>query len=248
MVGELTFAHRALNCKMKVLLIILIPIVVCCSGDDMSITVYNSCSDAEATLELMRSVDKNKEYLKKNGIDVHVSSDTRCGYLLKRRNEQKFIEGAMTDIDLLMEAEKFFRIGKEMNHRDSASENVPSNLQNERKIELIETILNMPAVMRFSKLEFIRKEYDEISILAKDYEIIDKGPSIRQNGQSLNVLSSADSIPDNKPCYVFDKLELHGNAAYVRMTFDITGAIAYGQLNYIDGRWIPDGDFTVGVR
>lgn len=143
------------------------------------------------------------------------------------------------------------------NHKSSSDQQLPtdlsstkvhSNLQDERKIELVETILNLPDVIRFSKLEFIRKKYGKIYILLKDDGSMDSVPAIMQNGQLLNILNSSDSIADNKPCYVFDKIELRDNSAYVRMTFDITGAIAFGNLNYIDKRWVPDNEFMVGVR
>lgn len=123
-----------------------------------------------------------------------------------------------------------------------------ANLPDKKKVELIETVLNLPDVIRFSKLEFIRKKYGKIYIFLKDDEGMDSVSPIMQKGQLLNVLINSDSITDNKPCYVFDKIELQGDSAYVRMTFDITGAIAFGNLNYIDEHWVPDDEFMVGVR
>ncbi|HEX5170896.1 MAG TPA: hypothetical protein VFW11_17095 [Cyclobacteriaceae bacterium] len=123
-----------------------------------------------------------------------------------------------------------------------------SNLQDERKIQLVENIMNLPDVIRFSKLEFIRKRYGKIYVLIKDDEGVNNVSPIMQNGHWLNALSSSDSVADTKPCYVFDKIELRDNAAHVRMAFDITGAFVIGNLNYIDERWVPDDEFMVGVR
>ena len=131
---------------------------------------------------------------------------------------------------------------------DLSAAKVHSNLLDEKKISLIETVLNMPDVVRFSKLEFIRKKYGKIYILLKDEESMDDAPPIMQNGQLLSVLNSPDSIADNKACYVFENIELGDDAASVRMTFDITGAIAFGNLNYIDEHWVSDDEFMVGVR
>lgn len=139
------------------------------------------------------------------------------------------------------------KASKQTTATDSIPVKVHSQL-NAKKIELIETVLNLPDVIRFSKLEFIRKKYDEVYILLEGIEDTGSIPSIRQSGKSLAVVYSMDSIIQNKPCYVFDKIEIQGDSAYVRMTFDITGAIAFGNLKYTGRHWVPDKNFMVGVR
>lgn len=118
-----------------------------------------------------------------------------------------------------------------------------------KKVQLIETVLNLPDVINVSKLKLIRKEYNKVFILLKDSEFKDIKPSIIQDGYQLIVLNSLDSLDTTKqPCYIFTKMEIKDDTAYVQMIFDITGALAFGKLNYTEGHWIPDKAFTIGVR
>src|SRR3970040_1992414 len=105
---------------------------------------------------------------------------------------------------------------------DLSSVKAHSIFLDRKKVQLVETVLNLPDVIRFSKLEFIRKKYGKVYIFIGDNEGADSTPPIMQNGHSLSVLSSLDSITDTKPCYVFDKIEIRGDTASVRMRFDIT--------------------------
>lgn len=82
----------------------------CNRVDEMSITVYNNCSDVEARQDLQRSVDKNKTRFQSSNITVNIRKENKCGYLLKYKNQERFIQGAITDMDLLVEAERFFDI------------------------------------------------------------------------------------------------------------------------------------------
>jgi hypothetical protein len=89
---------------------------------------------------------------------------------------------------------------------------------------------------------------EKIYILLEDAERKDNLPDIIQRGKPLRIVHSADSITEDIPCYIFDKIEVQGDSAYIRVTFDITGTIALGNLNYINGHWVPDKEFKVGVR
>jgi len=124
-----------------------------------------------------------------------------------------------------------------------------SSLTDRKKIQLVETVLNLPDVIKFSKLEITRKKHGDIYILLKDDEFKDDVPTIIQQGHQLSVLRSLNSIDaSDKPCYVFTRMELKGDTAYVQMIFDTTGLLVFGKLNYIGDHWVPDRDFKVGVR
>lgn len=115
--------------------------------------------------------------------------------------------------------------------------------------QIVETVLNLPAVIKFSKADFIQKKYGAISIYFSQDSVAESISSIFQNGNSLKLVQSMDTIDSaEEPCYVFSKITIDNKDAYVHMTFDITGAIAYGNLRYIDGKWLPDKEFLVGVR
>ena len=141
---------------------------------------------------------------------------------------------------------------KEINKLSSDStmdRKVDSILIDRKKIQLIENILNLPDVIKFSKLEFIRKKYHSIFIVLKGNEFRGSRPRIIQNGYELGVLHSSDSLhTTGQPCYVFTRLEVKGDTAYVQMILDITGTLVFGKLIYSGDRWVPDREFVIGVR
>lgn len=115
--------------------------------------------------------------------------------------------------------------------------------------QIVETVLNLPSVIKFSKADFIQKKYGPISIYFSQDSVAKSISSIYQNGYSLKLVQSVDTIDTaEEPCYVFSKITIDNNEAYVYMTFDITGALAYGKMKYIEGKWLPDKEFLVGVR
>lgn len=93
---------------LTILLILSIILLSCSAAEETSITVYNKYSDAETTQDLERSIDQNKMDIENNNITLKESNEDKCGYLFKYKDKEKFIEGAMTDIDLLLEMEQFF--------------------------------------------------------------------------------------------------------------------------------------------
>lgn len=71
--------------------------------------------------------------------------------------------------------------------KDSTELIVEDSTSNGRKekIRLIETVLNLPDVIRASKLKAVRKEYSDIYILLKNSEFGNSKPRIVQNGHEL---------------------------------------------------------------
>jgi len=43
-------------------------------------------------------------------------------------------------------------------------------------------------------------------------------------------------------------MELEENIATIQMQYDITGLWVNGELNYVEGKWIPDEKLRVAVR
>ena len=117
----------------------------------------------------------------------------------------------------------------------------------EKEVALIEAILNMPDVIRFSKIDLIRKKYHTVYILL-DHPDMKDITSITQRGHSLHVLQNHDAVTEGRPCYVFDRIEIYNDSARVRMKFDITGAIAFGKSRDTNQKWVPEEEFPVGVR
>lgn len=118
-----------------------------------------------------------------------------------------------------------------------------------KKNMLIDTVLNHPDVIRFSKLQAVRKAYDTIYInFIKDDINCIKHPYL-QKGDTLKVIYTSDSINTRKaPIYEFSKIDIQGDSAYVVLEFDITGALAFGSFKQISGKWLPDSNFVVGFR
>jgi hypothetical protein len=122
------------------------------------------------------------------------------------------------------------------------------SLVNKKKVLLIESVLNLPTVLVFSKVRLYKERREKIYILLQEDEFKGYTPSIIQDGQQLGILHSLDSTQaETLPCYRF-KMDLSGDKASVSLFQETTGAIAYGDLNYINGHWVPDEKFTVGVR
>ncbi len=100
-----------------VLAISLITISVSCvsrteSADSKKreIEVYFKCSSEEASSDILYSVDEIKDQLIKKGIVIKVDDKRKlCGYLLVNGTKTKKITGALTDIELLQEVNKFFK-------------------------------------------------------------------------------------------------------------------------------------------
>lgn len=63
------------------------------------------------------------------------------------------------------------------------------------------------------------------------------------------MVNSLDSIDTSKePCYVFVKIEIGHDSAYVHMVLDLTNTLVFGKLYHDQGQWIPDPNFLAGIR
>jgi hypothetical protein len=88
--------------------------------------------------------------------------------------------------------------------------------------QLVEAILNLPSVIRFSKTDLIQKKYDTISIYFKRGAVDENIFPIFQKGESIRLIRSLDAIKtDERPCYVFTEITVNNDEAYVYMVFDI---------------------------
>jgi diacylglycerol kinase len=126
----------------------------------------------------------------------------------------------------------------------AAVSKVDSTATDSKKKQLVETILNMPDVIRFAKFETVKKQYGSIFIYFEPASA-DINFKVIQAGHPILVVNNI--IPE-KPCYVFKIIDYNESAAKVMLTLDMTGLIVFGQLMYTDGRWVPDKNFRVGVR
>lgn len=119
----------------------------------------------------------------------------------------------------------------------------------EKTKQLVETILNLPGVLKFSKVDLIQKTYDTIYIHFTQNATVKSSFPISVKGKQLTLLHNLGSIKtEEKPCYIFTEIKIKNNDAYAYMIFDITGAIAYGNLKYTNGKWLPVKEFVTGVR
>jgi hypothetical protein len=74
------------------------------------IVVYTHCASQEASSDILNSIDKNSDQLKKKGIFVILDyKKNLCGYLLIDRTKTKKITGVLTDFDLSQEVDNFYK-------------------------------------------------------------------------------------------------------------------------------------------
>ncbi len=120
------------------------------------------------------------------------------------------------------------------------------------KEQLIETILNNADLIRFSKMNLVRKEFDTLYLFIGGSDVYeDAKMNIQQQGYSIKMLKDLDGFNSSeRPCYVFKKLVISedGKSADIFLTFDLTGAIAIGQLVYKNDKWVTAKDFFIGTQ
>jgi hypothetical protein len=112
--------------------------------------------------------------------------------------------------------------------------------------ELLQQVLDLPFVVRYSKIDLIRGEHEEVYISFDENVLKTNSLSINQNGYGLKVINHNEIY--DKPCYLFKTIEIRDSTAYVSLDFDITGFTCAGNLNFVNGKWVPDKDFRVGYR
>lgn len=80
-------------------------------NSNRSMTVLLGCNDNEVVSDLNYSVEHISTYLKLNNIKLNFDEQkSECGYVLKDNKNKKYIESALTDIDLINELNSFFNI------------------------------------------------------------------------------------------------------------------------------------------
>lgn len=95
--------------KLLVTLLVFVSIVSC--SETKRIIVHDCSNNTEANVDILRSVNMNINYLKENNIEIKTVNE-KCGYTLIYNNEEKFIEGSMTDVDLMLEIKSFYKLEK----------------------------------------------------------------------------------------------------------------------------------------
>jgi hypothetical protein len=95
----------------KIFVILLLLLLSACKTKEptMTLIAHIGCSSGEATADIKHSINSLKSYFEINSIKVMYSdSDSTCGYELKTVDKVKFLNGAMTDIELEKECVTFF--------------------------------------------------------------------------------------------------------------------------------------------
>jgi hypothetical protein len=95
--------------RIKTLLILFVLLLTISCKKEKTFTVHNCADNIEASKDILRSVKLNRDYLQKNNITI-IEEDNKCGFTFKYRERSKYIEGSMTDIDLMMEIKSFYNI------------------------------------------------------------------------------------------------------------------------------------------
>ncbi len=107
--------------KRRFMTILIVPTVIsiffCTSlsiaNEGKKIVYLTGCRDAEITSDIETSIEGITDFLKKNEIKLVKQRNSRkCGYILIMNTKKKFIESALTDVDLIEMSEEFFKIDK----------------------------------------------------------------------------------------------------------------------------------------
>tara|TARA_B110000090_G_scaffold172820_1_gene193596 strand:+ start:80 stop:382 length:303 start_codon:yes stop_codon:yes gene_type:complete len=97
--------------KIKILVTIYVFVLITSCNGTKRIIVYNCSNNTEANADILRSLEMNTNYLKKNNIEIMIVNE-ECGYTFIYNNEEQFIEGSMTDVDLMLEIKSFYKLEK----------------------------------------------------------------------------------------------------------------------------------------
>jgi hypothetical protein len=74
------------------------------------IIVYAQCSSQEVSSDILYSIYKIKDLLKEKKISVVMNhKKNQCGFLLIDGTQKRKITGAITDVDLSLEIERFYK-------------------------------------------------------------------------------------------------------------------------------------------
>ena len=95
--------------KIKILSLLVVLFLMTSCKKEKTIIVHNCPHSTEAEIDILRSVRLNKDYIKKNYITIK-EEDNKCGFTFIYGEESKYMEGSMTDIDLMMEIKSFYNL------------------------------------------------------------------------------------------------------------------------------------------
>jgi len=71
------------------------------------IDFFSNCGDPEISADILYSVERINDFAISNNVVITSSDERKCGYLFVN-DTNEFVEGALTDYDLLMKAKDFF--------------------------------------------------------------------------------------------------------------------------------------------
>ena len=97
--------------KIKILVVLFVFTLIISCSKTKRIMVHSCSNNVEANADILRSLEMNTNYLKENNIEIKTDNE-KCGYTLIYNNEEKFIEGSMTDVDLMLEIKSFYNLKK----------------------------------------------------------------------------------------------------------------------------------------
>jgi hypothetical protein len=126
------------------------------------------------------------------------------------------------------------------------SQKQDSTISDARLTNLVQTVLSHPGIVRFSKLEYILEKHKKVYVSFASDVVRPNRSTIHQNDVAVEVVDFKTTFEN--PCYVFKRIDISGNTAHILLYFDITGFVADGDLTYIDGKWVPNKNFTIGYR
>lgn len=119
--------------------------------------------------------------------------------------------------------------------------------EDELKLNLINTVLNHPLVVDYSKIELIQSKFNTIYII--NNLGLQENSLVLIKDIKLTLLNEKTKIDlEVNPCYFFESFEIKNDKAYVLMFFDVTGVFVEGNFILNNNVWIPSDNFRVGVR
>lgn len=78
--------------------------------NERKLVVLTNCGDPEISADIIYSIESLVGFTDSNNIEVQVEKEEeKCGYYLIS-NRTKFIDGVLTDYDLMLEAKTFFKL------------------------------------------------------------------------------------------------------------------------------------------
>lgn len=123
--------------------------------------------------------------------------------------------------------------------------------QKSQENELIQTVLNIPDFQRVSKLPTLKKLQKVFIAIENESDRSSKGIeySLNIGDIELIVIDSVEGIDlINTPCYEFHILSYSKGHAEIWVKMDRTGAYAEGELDFLDGKWVPDNKFKISKK